>query len=461
MLNISSQPNKLPDHLHKFQKDPEAVMPATHRSFRRWLFVLFILGFIFCFLPWIQNISADGTITTLLPQDRPQQVNTLIDAQLIEWRVREGQTVLKGDTLAELAEINPDFLDPMLVERTEAQADAKQNSAISYLNKSNALASQAVNLRNQLVQTLQQLDAKEKQTLAKIDAQKANIVNAREQLTIAEIQLKRTDSLFQFVGNKSRADVEEKRRKQQAELAKLTKEENKLIELENDLNIVRLDMERKTSDFQTKINKADSDRYSALSDYQASLGDQQKLEVQAEGLSRRSSFYHILAPQSGIVSEILVRGLGETVKSGDALLTIVPNSPQLAVEMFVEQPDFPLVRLGQEVRFEFDGYPALIFSGWPGTSFGAYEGEIVGIDNVTNSAGEYRIMVAPVAGKPWPDLIRPGGGARAFAMLDQVPLWYEIWRQLNGFPPEFYQGELEEEREEAGLEPTSQRSSIK
>ncbi|MEO0625378.1 MAG: HlyD family efflux transporter periplasmic adaptor subunit, partial [Bacteroidota bacterium] len=244
-------------------------------------------------------------------------------------------------------------------------------------------------------------------------------------------------------GNRSRADVEEKRRKQQAELAKLTQAQNEMTELENELNIVRLERSEKTSDFRSKINKAESDRFSALSDYQAALGDQQKLEVAAEGFTRRSSFYHIVAPQTGVVSEVLVRGLGETVKAGDALLTIVPTSPQLAVEMFVKPVDLPLMRIGQEVRFEFDGWPSIIFSGWPGASIGLFQGEVVGIDNTTNSKGEYRIMVAPENIEDWPEELRPGGGARGLAMLDTVPLWYEVWRQLNGFPPEFYQGEDE------------------
>jgi len=24
--------------------------------------------------------------------------------------------------------------------------------------------------------------------------------------------------------------------------------------------------------------------------------------------------------------------------------------------------------------------------------------------------------------------------------LNDVPVWYEIWRQINGFPPEYYTG---------------------
>lgn len=418
------------------------------------------LAIVFCFLPWTQNVQARGNVTTLMPEDRPQQINALIDAQLMEWRVREGQAVQAGDTLARLTEIKPEYLDPQLVERTEAQADAKENSAAFYLDKSVALAELADNLRDQLALAQQQVDAQEQQTLAEINTQEAAIANARAQLDIAELQLVRTDSLFRTVGTRSRADVEEKQRKQQSELAKLTSEQNKLIDLQNELNIIRLERDETLSDFRTQINKAESDRFTALSNYQTSLGDQQELEVAAESYARRSSFYHIVAPQSGVVSEILVQGLGETVKAGDALLSIVPNEPELAVELFVKPLDLPLMKMGQEVRFIFDGWPAIVFSGWPNSSFGTFFGEIVGIDNTTNSKGEYRIMVAPSDIKPWPEPLRPGSGAQGIALLDNVPLWYEMWRQINGFASDFYVGEDEGE-DKGGLGKAPVRSVIK
>ena len=35
-------------------------------------------------------------------------------------------------------------------------------------------------------------------------------------------------------------------------------------------------------------------------------------------------------------------------------------------------------------------------------------------------------------------ILLPGGGANGIALLNNVPLWYEIWRLLNGFPPDLY-----------------------
>jgi len=37
--------------------------------------------------------------------------------------------------------------------------------------------------------------------------------------------------------------------------------------------------------------------------------------------------------------------------------------------------------------------------------------------------------------------LRIGSGANGFALLNDVPLWYEVWRQLNAFPPNYYDPE--------------------
>ncbi|MEL7122884.1 MAG: biotin attachment protein, partial [Bacteroidota bacterium] len=42
----------------------------------------------------------------------------------------------------------------------------------------------------------------------------------------------------------------------------------------------------------------------------------------------------------------------------------------------------------------------------------------------------------------WPEAIQIGSGAQGIALLNNVPLWYEIWRRLNGFPPDFYEQEI-------------------
>jgi hypothetical protein len=40
-----------------------------------------------------------------------------------------------------------------------------------------------------------------------------------------------------------------------------------------------------------------------------------------------------------------------------------------------------------------------------------------------------------------------GTGAQAMALLNDVPIWYELWRNINGFPPNYYkQKEIKKKR---------------
>lgn len=107
--------------------------------------------------------------------------------------------------------------------------------------------------------------------------------------------------------------------------------------------------------------------------------------------------------------------------------------------MFVNPMDIPLLEKNQHVRIQFDGWPSVIFSGWPGISYGTYGGQIVAIDNFISENGKYRVLVsADKKSHKWPQEIRVGAGANTITLLKEVPIWYELWRQINGFPPDYY-----------------------
>ncbi len=117
----------------------------------------------------------------------------------------------------------------------------------------------------------------------------------------------------------------------------------------------------------------------------------------------------------------------------------MPSDYELAVEMFVNPMDLPLVARGENVRFVFDGFPAIVFSGWPSTSYGTFGGVISAVETSISSNGMFRILVIEdEKDKKWPTSLRIGGGANGIALLEDVPIWYELWRNINGFPPEYY-----------------------
>ncbi len=159
----------------------------------------------------------------------------------------------------------------------------------------------------------------------------------------------------------------------------------------------------------------------------------------------RNERYQILAPQSGFIVKTLQAGIGETVKEGDPVCTIMPDEADLAVELYVKAMDVPLVEKGRNVRIQFDGWPALQFSGWPSVSVGTFGGTVKVIDYVNSKPGEFRLLVQPDgSNEKWPKQLRVGSGIKAWVMLNDVPVWYELWRQLNGFPPSLYEEPLDE-----------------
>ncbi|MFM2011139.1 MAG: hypothetical protein RLZZ479_1530 [Bacteroidota bacterium] len=91
--------------------------------------------------------------------------------------------------------------------------------------------------------------------------------------------------------------------------------------------------------------------------------------------------YYVLAPQDGIVTKVLSSGIGETIKDGQEIATVMPSVYDLVVAMYIRPMDYPLLKKGQKVRMQFDGWPAIVFSGWPNNSYGTFGGTVFAIDN--------------------------------------------------------------------------------
>jgi len=405
---------------------------------RNWLIGILICFLILLVLPWQQNIRSKGKMTTIDPADRPQTIQATIAGRIDGWYVREGQRVQKGDTIVHLSEIKTDYFDPDLVSRTDNQVTAKAGSIVSYQQKAAALAEQIVAMRQELILKQEQLVAKVNQVELKLASQEADLEQAQLALSIAQRQFERTDTLFQQ-GIKSRTDWEDKRQKWQESQAKAVAATNKVGENRQELAVTRLELRNVVNEYNNKIAKAESDRFSTLSDRFTAEGDLNKMQILAENYQQRQQFYYIIAPQDCFITQVVKPGIGETVKEGDPIVTIMPADFQLAVEMHIRPMDLPLIQQNTKVSFIFDGWPAIVFSGWPDLSTGTYSGRVVAIDNNIDKNGRYRILVGPNPDdRPWPEALRPGSGVQGIALLSHVQVWYELWRQLNGFPPDYY-----------------------
>lgn len=220
---------------------------------------------------------------------------------------------------------------------------------------------------------------------------------------------------------------------------KLQATQAKYISQQNKLQNAEIELFRIKATYSDKIAKAQSELFTAQSSQFNTEAQVSKLENSYSNYAKRSELLYITAPQNGSINKALKGGVGETFKEGESLLTIMPADYELAVETYVRPIDLPLIHINEKARVQFDGWPAIVFSGWESISYGTYGARVVAIENFISDNGMYRVMLAPdKSDHKWPEGIRVGSGAKTIALLNDVPIWYEIWRQLNSFPPNFY-----------------------
>ncbi|MFC4097345.1 HlyD family secretion protein [Euzebyella saccharophila] len=441
MLNISKNPLNKTVHLTGYASTERVFHQRHYKHLNRFLLGSAIFGFIVLLLPWTQNVRGTGYLTTLSPEHRPQTIQSPIPGRIEKWYVNEGDFVQKGDTVLFISEVKNEYMDPKLVERTGAQLKAKSLSVQSYEGKVKALKQQIVALQQERGLKLEQAKNKLAQSKLKVKSDSIDLIAAETNIDIADRQYNRTVQL-QEEGLKAVKDVEEKRLKLQETQAKLVSQENKLLASRNEVINAEMEINRLRASYADKIAKSESDMFTAQSNQYDSEAQVSKLENQYSNYDIRSSLHYIRAPQSGYINKAIKAGVGEAFKEGEQLLNIMPSDFDIAVETYVSPIDLPLIHVGGKVRILFDGWPAIVFSGWPNTSYGTFGGEVVAVETFISPNGKYRVLLAPdPEDRDWPKDLRVGSGASTIALLDDVPIWYELWRQLSGFPPNYYQPE--------------------
>ena len=384
--------------------------PEASRILAQWILGIVLIFLVVLFLPWQQNINGSGLVTALSPAHRPQTIPTLIAGRIQEWKIQEGQYVEKGDTIMVIGEIREKYFDPQLLSRLREQITAKEGGLSSKRDK-------AQSLKRQIEAIRENMKIKISQAEAKLQAEQIKFVNA-------ESQYQRNKILFD-AGNIT--------------LSKFQDTESKYRSAQADLQNAQTEVDRVQAEYQDKLAKSESDLNNTMAEFYETEADIAKMNNEFANLKIRNNQYHILAPQNGFIVRAMKAGIGETISEGETICTIMPDVQDVAVEMYIKAMDVPLISRGRKVRVEFDGWPALQFSGWPSISVGTFGGTVKVIDYVNSRPGEFRILVVPdPTDEPWPTQLRVGSGIKGWVMLDNVQVWYEIWRQLNGFPPSLY-----------------------
>ncbi len=392
------------------------------------VFLILLLGM--AFLPWQQNVRGNGRVTAYAPLERRQEVKSAIKGRVSAWRdgLREGMKVRKGEIICEIQ-----GLDPQLFQRLEQQVVFGQQKRDASFEK--------------VAQYREQVTAFEEARQRTIDAGARSVDAARQKVAAeeqgltaahaAEIQvhknLERREQLFaeQLV---SRLDLEQEQRKYQEATAKEGEAAAKV-------EAAKAELATKEAELLLKTREADAKVAAALATLRTAEGDvavAEKELIDNESKLAQQRSQTVVSPIDGTLLRLLVNQGGEIVSEGDPLFIVVPEEAERAVELWLDGNDIPLVNLERHVRIQFEGWPAVQFVGWPSAAVGTFGGQVVNIDPTDNGQGKFRILVLPdKQDAAWPRgrFLRQGQRANGWVLLNRVPLWYEFWRQINGFPP--------------------------
>ena len=359
-------------------------------------------------VPWQQSVRGSGRVIAFNPLDRRANIEAPVEGRVRRLNVVENQSVRQGDVIAEIQDNDPNLLLNLRLQHDAAVA------------RKAAAAQRIIDLDLQI----------ESQELAKpqaVDAAQQRVNAEQFVVETNEINARRMEQLLS-TGDISRRDWE---------LTKLA-----LDSARANLAAAKAVLERTARDYDATISSTKASRGLAEADLAAATRDIAAVDIQIS----KSEQQVVLAPRDGIMLNVAATE-GAYLKPGSPICVLIPQTEERFVEAWIDGMDMPLIAprgsasgsgVGSRVRLQFEGWPAVQFVGWPSVAVGTFGGEVISIDAVDDGAGRFRIVIRPdPADAPWPDTqyLRQGVRVKAWVLLRTVPLWQEVWRQLNGFPP--------------------------
>ena len=380
------------------------------------LLAFFITTIGIIFAPWRQFVTGTGKVIAFDPLERRVNVEALVSGRVKSLKVVEGQRVQAGELIAEIQDNDPNLLEN--------------------LREQKLIVTERIALAKSRVEAYEsQIEQKKLAKAQALDAAKQAIADSQVSYETEELNYTRVTNLHKQ-GYESKRAQEQATMKRDSTLAKYRSAQAKLRQTEND--------------YQGSIDSTRASLESAKSSVASAESDLAKMASSVSKNERQI----VTAPRDGIILSVSVTD-GSYLKPGTQICVIIPETDSRFVEAWVDGNDVALIKPrtetadgeiipGSEVRLAFEGWPAVQTIGWPQTAVGTFGGEVRFIDATDDGSGRFRVVIGPSEDpeknkdKPWPDKkkwLRQGTQTKAWVLLDEVPLWFELWRQINGFPP--------------------------
>lgn len=378
------------------------------------------------FVPWQQTAFGTGKVIAYSPVEREQNVKAPMNGLIAKWHVQEGTHVQAGDLIVELSDNDPNILTRLMQER-----DAKESKYSATKISISSIDIQIEALRSTRELALAAADAHVRMAENKIKAAEQKLIAANAKLTAAQLNNARQQDL-QTQGLTSDRSVELAEMARAQAQAAVYSARADIAASQGELLAKRAERKRKAANADATIAKEQASLQKAYGAKAEADAERAKAGVK---LSRQQQM-KVRAPRNGTIARVLVKQGSEFVKAGDPLALFVPDASKRAVAVWIDGNDVPLVHPGRDVRLQFEGWPAVQFSGWPAVAVGTFGGKVDFVDATADADGRFRVVVV-AQNDAWPQsrYLRQGVRGNAWIMLNQVSLGYELWRQLNGFPP--------------------------
>jgi multidrug efflux pump subunit AcrA (membrane-fusion protein) len=400
-------------------------------------FLVFIL--ILAFVPWTQTITAQGQLSAYSPAERPQEMHAPLEGRITTWHVNEGMMVQKGDLILELMDVDPKFLAPDLLLRLDQSIQALEERRETALTRSRLLEKQIEEMAQLTDVATRSAGSRVQEAFRRIQSVEQRLAAAKVAAKTAQLNLQRSH-LLEGEGLISRRELELAIQAEAAAQAELKASDAALQEVTQSRQALAHGRAQIEAELVQRILAIRSQRAAALGEAANAWKELADLALTRSNAAQRRAASRITAPIDGTVVRMARMGPGEIVHQGDSLFTIVPDTAIRAVEMWTEALDAPLLKPGRKVRLLFHGIPAIPLPSWPELMAGTFDGQVLVVDQVSDSQGRFRFWVVPDSESSiWPpqNQIRQGTQVIGWVLLNRVPLWYELWRRVNLFPPDY------------------------
>jgi multidrug resistance efflux pump len=408
--------------------------------------------------PWQQSVKGYGTVIAYAPLERQQVLEAPIKGRVIRLgeNIFENARVKKGEVIAEIQDLDEGYSGRLAnqVKNSEAQVaaaklqlEASKRSFDAALTVTHAYEAQVVAYHTVFDDTIAAQNAYVSMAEEKVRAEERQLEEYKAAIPQLQAEFDRSKSLYEG-GNLALQKFQEVERKLNEARAKVSRAEayvaSAKAELEGKIRDRSAKIEKARIDIdyaRATLRKAESDANKADADVskaQQELSKAEKELIETQIKVARQENQIVTAPFDGFLVKITPNLGTALVKEGDPLCTIVPDTKDRAVQIWLDGNDAPLVEPGRHVRLQFEGWPAIQFSGWPSVAVGTFGGEVISVDATDDGKGKFRALVRPAADDiDWPQdrFLRQGVRAHGWVLLNRVPLWFEVWRNLNGFPP--------------------------